>query len=830
MANFKKVLNFREGVQVDDSTFVVNGSLVGIGTSVPTTFFDVRNEANFVGVAITDVTVSRGATFTTGVKAGIVSVFSGIITSSTGVTTDIKFFGDGSGLANIPTSQWVDVDLGIGVSSVYNGGNVGISTLVPQYTLQVGDNPESVGANGVGIREGNIYVSAAVTATRFHGDGANLTDLDADEITSGIVTQARIPRLELSKIPILPVEKLEQNLEFTGVITATEFSGPVTGAITGDILSPGISTFVDLEATGTVTATASTARTLTGTPDIRVGFTSANHADLGIGLTVNRANIPGDANVGVLTVTGNSFKVGTDEFNIINSKIGIGTEQATTSKVVIADAENTRLEVFSESGFAAVNLGGNLGIGVSTVELRYNDEDLELSNYANGDVSSFLGRDQSTPNGNFRWLEADPAVEIMTLTGDGRLGLGNTNPPTNLYVTGSAAVTGVSTFDSKVDIAGDLHVQGAVRYNSISGISTAFDFNVNNIATIETLNVTTGVTLPDVIINLNNTAGVSTFFDVVFLQAPDFTAFTDFNYFTNVGVTTVRNFDVADGMTVGGITTFSSIVHFPTLPALNLNELTVTGVSTLGDVSINSSADAGISTFGGGVDFGGGVTIDGINGIVLSGVAVTVSSLDISGLNDPLIFPETQQFNTTSGISTFSDLNIIGVLTAINEIRTNSIVAEDGSVVNFTEGLVSSGIVTFDNTVNASTVRLGIDFDNHGKIGAGIANPRCVIDAGIATDSFILPPTPNTTQRNDFSVNAEGAFIFNSTNGSHEGYSGAQWYRMGHPDYAPIPSQDDNSRDALSNVPDGAIIFNTDTNHLQFWNGSNWREITDANP
>ena len=513
MANFKKVLNFREGVQVDDSTFVVNGSLVGIGTSIPTTFFDVRNEANFTGVAITDVTVSRGATFTTGVKAGIVSVFSGIITSSTGTSTDIKFFGDGAGLENIPTSQWVDVDLGIGVSSVYNGGNVGISTLVPQYTLQIGDNPESIGANGVGIREGNVYVSAAVTATRFHGDGANLTDLDADNITSGIVTQARIPRLELSKIPILPVEKLEQNLEFTGVITATEFSGPFTGNVTGDILSSGISTFVDLEATGTVTATASTARTLTGTPDIRVGFTSANHADLGIGLTVNRVNIPGDANVGVLTVTGNSFKVGTSEFNIIDGKIGIGTDQATTSKVVITDTADTRLEVHSESGFAALNIGGNYGIGASTVELRYNDEDLELSNYATGDFSYYLGRDQSIPNGNFRWLEADPAVEILTLTGDGRLGLGNTNPPTTLHVVGDASVTGVSTFSNKVDIAGDLHVQGSIRYNSIVGVATANDLNVNNIATVEILNVTSDVTFPDVIINLNNTSGISTFFD-----------------------------------------------------------------------------------------------------------------------------------------------------------------------------------------------------------------------------------------------------------------------------------------------------------------------------
>ena len=830
MANFKKVLNFREGVQVDDSTFVVSGSLVGIGTSIPATFFDVRNEANFQGVGVTDITVSRGATFTSGLKAGIVSVFSDTITSATG--TKIKFFGDGSGLENIPTSQWVDVDLGIGVSSIYNGGNVGISTLVPQYTLQIGDNPESVDSNGVGIREGNVYVSAAVTATRFHGDGFNLTDLDADKITTGIVTQARIPRLELSKIPILPVEKLEQNLEFSGVITATSFNGPIQGAITGDILSSGISTFVDLEATGNVVATASTARTLTGTPDIRVGFTSANHADLGIGLTVNRANIPGDANVGVLTVTGNSFKVGTDEFNIIDSKIGIGTEQATTSKVVIADAEDTRLEVFSESGFAAVNLGGNLGIGVSTVELRYNDEDLELSNYSNGDVSSFLGRDQSTPNGNFRWLEADPAVEIMTLTGDGRLGLGNTNPPTTFHVNGATSVTGVSTFDGKVDIAGDLHVQGAIRYYSISGIATANDLDVNNIATIETLNVTTDVTLPDVLINLNNTSGVSTFFNVDFLQAPNFTAFTDFNYQTNAGVTTVQNFDIQGGMTVGGITTFSNTVHFPTLPTLNLDELTVIGVSTLGDVRINSSEEAGISSFYGGIDFGGTVTISGTDGVVLTGIAVTVDNLDVSQSVAPIEFLDSQNFNTISGVSTFFDLKIGNILDASAQ---PAVINAISSYLTLQEGLNVNGISTFSNDIQGTTIALGNDYDTHGKFGAGRAEPICVIDVGLCTDSYILPPTPNQTQINDLELTTEettpnGAFLYNSTNGSHEGYSGGEWYRMGHPDYAPIPSQTDTTRDALSNVPDGAIIFNTDTNHLQFWNGSNWREITDGAP
>ena len=143
--------------------------------------------------------------------------------------------------------------------------------------------------------------------------------------------------------------------------------------------------------------------------------------------------------------------------------------------------------------------------------------------------------------------------------------------------------------------------------------------------------------------------------------------------------------------------------------------------------------------------------------------------------------------------------------------------------------MTASGVVTFTNDFNASTIILGDSYDELGKLGgSGTGSPRCVIDVGIATNSFILPPTPNTTQRNDLTLLEEGAFIYNSTTGSHEGYSGTQWYRMGHPDYAPIPSHDDTSRDALTGMPDGALIFNTDSNHLQFYNGTNWREITDT--
>ena len=55
MANYNKSFNFRNGVQVDNNNFVVNANgLVGIGTSIPSTFLDVHGNSELRG----DVTVS----------------------------------------------------------------------------------------------------------------------------------------------------------------------------------------------------------------------------------------------------------------------------------------------------------------------------------------------------------------------------------------------------------------------------------------------------------------------------------------------------------------------------------------------------------------------------------------------------------------------------------------------------------------------------------------------------------------------------------------------------------------------------------------------------
>ena len=80
-----------------------------------------------------------------------------------------NFFGNGATLSNLPTSQWEDINLGLGFTSIYAIGNVGIFT-DPRQSFQVGGDPSATGKIGVGINSiGNIRASGIITATSFVG-------------------------------------------------------------------------------------------------------------------------------------------------------------------------------------------------------------------------------------------------------------------------------------------------------------------------------------------------------------------------------------------------------------------------------------------------------------------------------------------------------------------------------------------------------------------------------------------------------------------------------------------------------------------------------------
>ncbi len=218
MANFKKSFNFRHGVQVDDDNFIVDTlGKVGIGSTIPAEILDVAGNAKVSGSVTVDSLSARVVT-TTGVSdavsfnilnVGITSLTNGIITSTSGIVT---YYGDARYLEGMPTSQWVDTDVGLGFTSIYAAGNVGVGTTDPRYSFQVGDtNSSGVLVKGIGINtsDGNLRVVGICSATEFLGPLSGVANT-ASDLTS------------TAKVDINTVKSVDS--EHTGVSTFNKIS------------------------------------------------------------------------------------------------------------------------------------------------------------------------------------------------------------------------------------------------------------------------------------------------------------------------------------------------------------------------------------------------------------------------------------------------------------------------------------------------------------------------------------------------------------------------------------------------------------------------------
>ena len=201
MANFSKSFNFRSGVQVDDDNFIVNSNgLIGIGTTVPITNLDVRGDVYSTGIVSARLSYSQdqivlGFATITSASIGILSITSSGIVTATSNSGIITYFGDGGRLLNLPTSQWLDRDVGLGFTSIYAQGFVGIATIDPRYVLQIGGNSNiSNFQSGVGINSsGDILATGIITASNFSGSGLGITIFNAVNITTGTISSERLP-------------------------------------------------------------------------------------------------------------------------------------------------------------------------------------------------------------------------------------------------------------------------------------------------------------------------------------------------------------------------------------------------------------------------------------------------------------------------------------------------------------------------------------------------------------------------------------------------------------------------------------------------------------
>ena len=454
MANIRKSFSFRNGVQVDEDNFIVNANgLVGIGTSVPSEFLDVRGTAKVVGlVTAVDVFVSGVATITDIKVGSAISITDGGIAAT-------RFYGDGATLSNLPTSQWTDVDVGLGFTSIHSAGNVGIATTDPRTSFQVGGTPGVAGKVGVGINSiGNIHATGITTSASFVGP---LTGSVTGNVTGNL----------------------------TGAVTGN-VTGNITGNVDGNVNSTGLSTFATLSVTGLVNVgTAATFNTagldVTGVTT-STGFVGALTGDVTGNVTGNiTGDVTGDVSSGITTAS-TEINVGTGgtAFTSLNTgKTGIGTA-IPGSDLTIKKASGTAVEVVAEGGIPNVSIGltgetKNKGI------LRFNSEvnTFDIINNDTGDLNFILDADSNSGTGDIRFLKT--TSEKMRLTNDGKLGIAITNPSHQLHVVGTSTVTGNTFIGGNLSIGGTFSGKLALGQTleanifTTSGVSTFGQVNIS---------------------------------------------------------------------------------------------------------------------------------------------------------------------------------------------------------------------------------------------------------------------------------------------------------------------------------------------------------------
>ena len=187
-SNYKTVINFRDGIQVDTDDLISNNGLVGIGSTIPRQQLDVRGNvivsdvAEFNNIKVTGVTtffnvvnVASGSSVGIGTtvpeEAFQVGVgTTGMTVSLGGIVTATKFVGDGSELTGIPASVWVNPGAG---QTIYTAKTVGIGTTLTRDNAGFGVGYEIYmdPVAGVGTFEGIVTKNITVTNSTGAGQG-----------------------------------------------------------------------------------------------------------------------------------------------------------------------------------------------------------------------------------------------------------------------------------------------------------------------------------------------------------------------------------------------------------------------------------------------------------------------------------------------------------------------------------------------------------------------------------------------------------------------------------------------------------------------------------
>ncbi len=705
MASINKSFNFRHGVQVDDKDFTVRGSLVGIGTTVPTEKLDVRGNA-----------VVSGFTSSVYLNVSGVSTFVGHVNASTvgssGSITATKFYGDGSSLTQLPTSQWVDVDVGLGYTSIYNnGGNVGVGTTDPRHSMQVGGDP-TFGSTGVGIHSaGNVHATGVVTATKFVGE---LDSASLDTNPSGITV--------------------------TGVATAASFSGNVVGNVTGNVTGNVNATTLDsstLSVTGvsTFSGIVNTDSDLNAAT-INITDTIAHRGDLN-----TKIRFPNTDQVTVETGGTERTRVNSDGLKVVG---------LTSTTQLYVTGTSTFLDSIDVDGHTELDNVNVSGIITSPSFIG------AVTGNVTGDVTGDLTGDVTANGIGVTSLNVSG---VSTFTGNanfsGNIDVDGLTELDDVQVAGASSITGAVTVggnirgDGKIGIGTeaqtDLQIQNAAesaivlgRSHSITGTNASLRFGTSNVSFPYSAHT------PESLDIINYGKG-----NVNFYLEAGTTGLGTGGFFWHRR----SNFDQLMTLTYGG-----RLGLGVTVPN---NDLHVVGTSTVTDnawfgVNVNVHSDVNV---GQNVNVTGIVTASGLqvpfveaelrgNVYKTSGIS-TFNNMQIGGL---------AQYDSGIGIGTAAQpdwgVNVYDTVSLFKAIIVDPPTEIGGEASNpvFGGDGIGIGVTCLDDSG-------AVNFAN----------------AGVATTRYMILPKVSTSERNALNKLTNGSIIYNTSTNKFQGRANGAW-------------------------------------------------------
>ena len=770
MANIKKGFNFRNGVQVDDDNLKVSPTgLVGIGTTVPTEALDVRGNLVVTGVSSVAIAQAGVLTVTTLNPSEIigagVSIKSGIVTASSGIIT---FFGDARFLQGMPTSQWEDVNTGFGVTSIYNtGGNVGIATSNPQFTLQIGANVNSF-KDGVGISSfGDIKVSGIITATDFNG-----------------------------------------NITGTGA-TFTSISGDVTGNVTGLINSSGISTFGGINATGRIVGSA--------TSNV-IPFLYSNLSDLPSASTYHGAfaHVHSQGK-GYFAHAGNWWELVNKEQD---GTVGTGVENYVIDRLVSTSTTATSLNVAGVSTFGVstfsedviTGVGATVGLGT---DVFFGDNIKATFGSAN-EVQMFHKPDSD----DFRAEFDNTNFVILSRTLDFKNQAGDKATITAFEPGGIPEVRLFNDGNEKLRTTGI----GVTIFNQLdttnivaSGIITA-STELNS----PLIGVGTDIPANDIQVRKSGNAEI---------QVTSDTGIAGLTVGRESGTGNTNNAEFRYGGGSGSPYSSDQSLDIINYGLKNFNYF-LSGNNpggAQGDFiwhkGLNSDRLMTLSKDG---NLGIGITIPTSKLHVVGGCSFTGNSTFSNNLTVGNNLTVNNNLSVPSGITANVTGNVTGTLfgniNATSGLSTSQIMSIEGSaIIGTSEKSTSNNVI-----VGTSNNRLFIDAD--GRVGIKttlIGDPNVVVEI-LGNVRFKKAVSVGNTTRSavDFSD------VVNITN---EGDPNGLPFNRSQLAYMIPPrvttTQRNQLRDAYTNsatLISGAMVYNTTINKLQVWNGSSWETVTSS--